>query len=157
LKDAYLEVPGSGKALECLLLHMEEAWPHEACGALFVRMSGEWVWHPLENVADQPRQAFAFGEGWLSLLRQEEGRQSRLACLVHSHPGGQAHVSQRDMQSLAPGGRWLWPGVMQMVVAVEKEGWRELSWFYPKGAGFECQGSLSRACFEARKKEKCQL
>jgi proteasome lid subunit RPN8/RPN11 len=101
----------------------------------------------MENVAGNPGQAFAFGEGWLGLLRQEERRHSRFACLVHSHPDGEASLSQVDIQSLAPGGVWLWPGVMQMVVAVEKGGWRELSWFEPRGAGFECLGNLKPYLF----------
>jgi len=151
------EVPGSGAALERLLLHMEEAWPHEACGALFISLSGQWQWHPMENVAAHPRQAFAFGEAWLGTLLQEERKQSRLACLVHSHPDGEANLSPLDIQSLAPGGRGLWPQAMQMVVSVGAEGWRALSWFTPKGAGFERLGSLSRACFEARKKERVEL
>ena len=157
LRGATVEVPGSGAALEGLLKHMEAAWPYEACGALFVSLSGQWTWQPIENVASCPRQAFVFAEGWLGILRKEEGQHRRLACLVHSHPGGEATLSAADIQSLAPGGRWLWPEVMQMVVAVEKEGWKALSWFKPRGAGFECLGSFKRACFEARKKEKFQL
>jgi proteasome lid subunit RPN8/RPN11 len=151
------EVPGSTQALECLLLYMEKAWPEEGCGALFVSAAGEWIWQPIPNVAERPREAFAFGEEWLFLLRQEESRQSRLACLVHSHPGGEACLSKGDTESMAPGGRMLWPQTMQMVVAVEEEGWRKLSWYKPKGAGFECLGRLSRRCFEARKKEKFVL
>jgi proteasome lid subunit RPN8/RPN11 len=141
------QVPGSGAALERLLLCMEAAWPHEACGALFVSLAGAWEWHPMENVADRSGQAFVFGEAWLGLLRREEKRHSRLACLAHSHPDGEARLSRADIQSMAPGGTWLWPGVMQMVVAVEKGGWRELSWFTPKGAGFECLGSLKPHLF----------
>ena len=156
-KTSLEKVPGSGEALECLLRCMEEAWPHEACGALFMSPSGEWRWRPTDNVAGRPGHAFAAGEGWLGLLREEEERQSTLACWVHSHPGGEANLSRVDIQNLAPGGRQLWPGIMQMVVSTAKEGWRELAWFQPGKKGFACVGRISRACFEARKKEAVKL
>jgi len=151
------EAPGSGAALERMLLYMEEAWPWEACGALFVLAAGAWAWQPMENVACCPRQAFVFGEGWLSLLCEAEQRQSTLVCLAHSHPGGEAQLSPADLQSLAPEGILLWPQVWQVVVATGEEGWRELSWFEPQGGGFECKGRWSRACFEARKKGRSEL
>ncbi|MCL2625617.1 MAG: Mov34/MPN/PAD-1 family protein [Cystobacterineae bacterium] len=153
-----------GAALEALLLYMQGAWPEEACGALFVSALGEWLWRPLENVAGNKLQAFVVGEGWLRLLQEEERRGGRLVCLAHSHPEGEAELSRADIRSLAPGGKLLWPGLMQMVVATGEGGWREAAWFSPPGVrgeaglpGFVCGGRLSRACFEARKRRTFAL
>ncbi|MCL2178667.1 MAG: Mov34/MPN/PAD-1 family protein, partial [Cystobacterineae bacterium] len=111
-------------------------------------------WQPMDNVAGHRRQAFRVGGGWVELLRREEERHSRLACCVHSHPDGEAELSKADIRSLAPGGQLLWPGLMQMVVATGKEGWREVAWFRPqgRGGGFICLGRWTRVCFEARKR-----
>ena len=151
------EIPGSGAALEHLLQYMEEAWPHEACGALFVSPCGKWKWQPIKNTATRPTCTFVFGEAWFEWLCQEEKNQSTLACLVHSHPNGEAHLSKADIQSLAPGGRRLWPKVLQMVVSTGAEGWRELAWYEEEGEGFKCLGRKCRRHFETRKTEKFKL
>jgi proteasome lid subunit RPN8/RPN11 len=112
--------------------HLEACYPEEGCGVVLQGPAGA-RWVPLANAyaAWATRDAAAFPRhartaflfeptAWLALLREAEGRQERVAYVVHSHPDGQAAFSAEDVAQAAPGGFPLLSGVAYLVLAVQK-------------------------------------
>ena len=129
--------------------HLEACYPEEGCGVVLSGAAGA-RWVPLANAYDawarrdpaafprDARSAFLFDpSAWLSLLRAADGAKERVACIVHSHPEGQAAFSVEDMAQAAPGGVALLPGVGYLVVAVRAARAVEASCARWTGDGFQ--------------------
>ena len=103
--------------------HAAAAWPEECCGLLSGR-AGERAAapaleiasaHPCRNLAARPARAFEIDpQAWLDLrtaLARQGGGAEIVGC-YHSHPGGPAAPSPRDLA-----GAWE-PDFLWLVVAV---------------------------------------
>jgi proteasome lid subunit RPN8/RPN11 len=110
--------------------HLEACYPDEGCGVLVSGPDG-MRWAALRNAygswaARDPvgfprsaRTAFLFEPSeWLALMREADGAAERVACIVHSHPDGQAAFSADDASQAAPAGLPLLPGVDYLVVSL---------------------------------------
>jgi proteasome lid subunit RPN8/RPN11 len=104
------------------------AYPHEGCGALVGPAEGEVSEAvPIENrESAEPRTRFTVAP--LDYLAAEEGAEARglnLLGLLHSHPDHPARPSETDR-------RYAWPGLLTLVIAVERGEPRELTaWDVP--------------------------
>jgi proteasome lid subunit RPN8/RPN11 len=91
----------------------------EVCGLLVERGAEVEAW-PLTNVATSPGTAFEVApRELLQALRRIEGTGDRLIAIFHSHLSGGADLSRRDLEGALAGEGPLWPGVAQLVVALE--------------------------------------
>ncbi len=129
--------------------HLEACYPEEGCGVVLQRAGGvRWVALPNAYAAfarrdpagfpRNARSAFLFEPaGWLALLREADARGERLACIVHSHPDGQAAFSAEDRAQAAPDGAPLFPGTAYLVVAVDKGHATGASWVRWQGGQFQ--------------------
>jgi [CysO sulfur-carrier protein]-S-L-cysteine hydrolase len=128
--------------------HLEACYPEEGCGVVLQGPAGA-RWVPLANAyaawarrdaaafPRSARSAFLFEPtAWLALLREAEGRQERVAYVVHSHPDGQAAFSAEDVAQAAPEGLPLLPGVAYLVLAVQKGRAAAACCAWWQGAGF---------------------
>lgn len=99
-----------------VLGHLENAarhgWPGEVCGFLIGRKEGgavEIVSMALSpNRADDPASRFLLDPAMhLRLQRELRGSDFSILGVFHSHPGGEAALSEADRESQAPGD-WIW-------------------------------------------------
>jgi proteasome lid subunit RPN8/RPN11 len=91
----------------------------EACG-LLVRAGGGIEPWPVANVAPHPAMAFELEPaGLLEALRRLDRGGGALVAIYHSHLAGGADLSARDLAGAQAGGAPIWPGVAQLVVALE--------------------------------------
>lgn len=104
--------------------HAEAAWPVECCGLLTGRGAegGRAAFvvaaaHPCRNLAADPAREFEVDpQAWLDLRTALEtaGRGEAIIGCYHSHPGGPAAPSQRDLdEAWEPGFLWLVIAVAQ--------------------------------------------
>jgi proteasome lid subunit RPN8/RPN11 len=103
-------------ALQAIRNQARRAYPNEGCGALLGPRDGEVSEAlPLENVeADRPRTRFTVAPGdYLAAEQAAEARGLRLLGFWHSHPDHPARPSATDRE-------YAWPGLLTVVVAVER-------------------------------------
>ncbi|MGO9832347.1 MAG: Mov34/MPN/PAD-1 family protein [Myxococcaceae bacterium] len=129
--------------------HLEACYPEEGCGVVLQRGDGlRWVALPNAYAAfagrdpagfpRSARSAFLFEpSAWLALLREADARGEQLACIVHSHPDGQAAFSAEDRAQAAPDGVPLFPGTAYLVVALDKGQAAGASWVRWQGEQFQ--------------------
>jgi proteasome lid subunit RPN8/RPN11 len=110
-------------ALQAIRNQARRAYPNEGCGALLGPHAGEVTEAlPLENVeADRPRTRFSVAPGdYLAAEEAAEARGLRLLGFWHSHPDHPARPSPTDRE-------FAWPGLLTVVVAVERGEPREIT------------------------------
>jgi proteasome lid subunit RPN8/RPN11 len=91
----------------------------EACG-LMVRAGGGIEPWPITNVAPLPASAFELDPaGLLEALRRLDRGGGMVVAVYHSHLSGGADLSARDLVGAQVGGQPIWPGVAQLVVALD--------------------------------------
>jgi proteasome lid subunit RPN8/RPN11 len=121
--------PGNGgvrlapSALAAMRREARRAYPHEACGALLGPHAGEVSDAlPLANIeAERPRTRFSVApEDYLDAETAAEARGLRLLGFWHSHPDHPARPSATDREHA-------WPGLLTVVVAVERGEPREIT------------------------------
>ncbi len=106
------------------LAALAEAEPgREACGLVVSAsrdLPGDPEAWPVPNAAPDPRRAFALApEALLGALRRLEAEGRVLLAVYHSHPGGGADLSARDLDGALCEGLPVLEGVAQVVVALE--------------------------------------
>ncbi len=95
---------------------VEAVYPQEGCGLILQGPDGPVVL-PVANVSPTPLRHFELAPGELLGALRRAGH--RLGAIFHSHPEGSAALSAQDRLAAAPEGILLFPGVLQVVFAVE--------------------------------------
>ena len=136
-------------AWRALVRVVSVAYPLEACGVCLSRTTAPDVIHDvreLTNVAKEPRRAFAFDEGeHLSLLLKVEASGERVRAFFHSHPDGEARLSDEDLEGALVDGQPLWPGVDWIVVSTRAEAVHEARRFtFEAGRALEAPLQIER-------------
>ncbi|MDQ3266677.1 MAG: Mov34/MPN/PAD-1 family protein [Myxococcota bacterium] len=108
--------PLPGDILRAAARAVEAVYPQEGCGLILQGPDGLEVL-PVPNISATPRRHFELAPG--ELLRALRLPGHRLDAIFHSHPDGSAALSAQDRLAAAPGGNLLFPGVLQVVFAVE--------------------------------------
>jgi proteasome lid subunit RPN8/RPN11 len=117
-----------------VLRHLETAYPNEGCGVLLRNpTSGRWRVHPMRNAYDDyrardpasyprtSRTAYVFdSREQLRVWEMAEAAGERVACVFHSHADVGAYFSAEDRAMAAPDGEPLLPGMVYLVVAVDR-------------------------------------
>ncbi len=120
--------------LSPILRHLEAAYPNEGCGLLLRNAaSGRWRVHPMRNAYDEyrardpagyprtSRTAYVFdSREQLRVWETAEAAGERVACVFHSHTDAGAYFSTEDRAMAAPNGEPLYPGMLYLVVAVDR-------------------------------------
>jgi [CysO sulfur-carrier protein]-S-L-cysteine hydrolase len=118
--------------LEPLFAHVEAAYPSEGCGVIVAGDKGARI-IPLANAYDRyhakdpqrfprtSRTAYLFDpKEFLHLQEALDASGEAMVCIFHSHADVGAYFSAEDVQSAAPDGEPLFPGVSYLVVAVDQ-------------------------------------
>lgn len=130
-------------ALAAIDAHALRAYPCESCGLLLQRDVEPVAYRPCDNAAGAdpvvdsqgrgvgPRRAYRLDPA--EVVRAEREGLAMLA-IVHSHPGGDAHLSALDRSVATSSGRDgipipTWPGVLHLVVGVRPGQVTERRWY----------------------------
>jgi [CysO sulfur-carrier protein]-S-L-cysteine hydrolase len=133
-----------------ILRHLEAAYPNEGCGVLLRNpASGRWRVQPMRNAYDDyrardpagyprtSRTAYVFdSREQLRVWEMAEAAGERVACVFHSHTDAGAYFSKEDRAMAAPNGEPLYPGMLYLVVAVDRGKATAAKLFWWNGAGF---------------------
>lgn len=96
-----------------------EAW-REVCGLVVSGPEGLPVSWPIPNRSVAPERAYELDpEALLTALRRLDAEGRVLLAIFHSHPGGGADLSRRDLEAALVDGEPLLQGVAQIVVSME--------------------------------------
>ena len=122
------------EALEALA---KEAYPEEFCAILLGRGEGDGLRVveivPVANVDERPRGGYAIAPAELiAAEKAARPRGLRIVGFAHSHPGGEAAPSARDVASA------FWPECVYGVVGVEGVRW----WRMREGAMEEVEARI---------------
>lgn len=122
-----------GLDLGPLKRHLEAAYPAEGCAVIYRTPEGGFELVLMTNAADRyhaldpvrfprtARTAYLFEpKEWLRIEREAEDRGRVLHGIVHSHADVGAYFSEEDQNQAAPEGMPLYPGILYLVVAVDK-------------------------------------
>lgn len=120
-------------ALSAAAEHVCRCYPEEGCGVVYAEPDGSLSVHPMQNVYDRYHQklpaqyprtnrtAYLFDpKEQLHSLEQAHARGARLRCIFHSHADVGAYFSSEDKAMAAPDGLELHPGVLWLVLAVDR-------------------------------------
>jgi proteasome lid subunit RPN8/RPN11 len=122
------EVRLARKALEAIHSEAARSYPHEGCGALLGPEAGDV--HETLALANReqgsPRTRFTVSPAdYLSAEEDADARGLKLLGFWHSHPDHPARPSRTDRE-------FAWPGLLTVVVAVERGTPREITaWDVP--------------------------
>lgn len=104
------------------LVALAEAEPgREACGLVVGLPGGPPDPWPFANAAPDPLRRFELAPGdLLAALTRLDRLGGTLLAVYHSHLVGGPDLSAADLDAALAGGQPLWPGVAQLVVALEQ-------------------------------------
>jgi proteasome lid subunit RPN8/RPN11 len=109
-----MEIPAS--IIDDIIKQCRLAWPDEACGLLTGPPGdGPVGWHPMDNVAEDPRYRYAMDEGkQLDAWRAAEAVGHKVFAIWHSHTVDGAEPSPEDVRHA------LDPDVWHLIVALRR-------------------------------------